>query len=496
MIDDISIEYEGNRLVKADDSVDGPYGEGLFHFVDGADEEYEYSYDENGNMTKDLNRGIEEIRYNFLNLPSKITFTEKNAYIRNMYDANGHKFKMITYASMPLVIGRAAPAKVSARAKAVLPEHVTDSLLRDNSIMERLTPIYELIGVPGMTTYNYCGNIVYRNGIPTIYREDGFTTLARMRFPEFHYYIRDHQGNIRGVTDGRGNIEQQNDYYPFGGMMASSTGGAVQPYRYTGKELVRFQGLDWLDYGARWYDPAILRWNGVDKLAEKNNSVSAYTFCHNNPVNRVDPDGKDDYFSTSGQYIKTVGTGADIYIGKTNFRDLNLMSDRNMKVAARVIGHYARQVGIKYNMNGGTGKVGLGNLHPSSAILAATLPNGDIYINRVNGKLNSEMYNLYNLKSTLRHEGEHKSDFESKKTIKNKSVRHAEIILNEIAHPDFAKGTESFQEGIIGDLTYYVNKSNRNISAFEGLVKKSNQVLYKVGYKLEIYRNHVYYERK
>ena len=242
-----------------------------------------------------LKRGIEKIRYFFLNLPSEISFTEKNAYIRNMYDANGNKFKMITYANIPLVIGRAAPAKVSARAKAVLPEHVTDSLLRDNSIMERLTPIYELAGVAGMTTYNYCGNIVYRNGIPTIYREDGFTTLARMRFPEFHYYIRDHQGNIRGVTDGRGNIEQQNDYYPFGGMMASSTGGAVQPYRYTGKELVRFQGLDWLDYGARWYDPAILHWNGVDKLAEKYTTVSPYNFCLNNPMRYIDPDGKKVY---------------------------------------------------------------------------------------------------------------------------------------------------------------------------------------------------------
>ena len=71
-------------------------------------------------MTKDLNRGIEEIRYNFLNLPSKITFTEKNAYIRNMYDANGHKFKMITYANIPLVIGRAAPAKASAKAATAL----------------------------------------------------------------------------------------------------------------------------------------------------------------------------------------------------------------------------------------------------------------------------------------------------------------------------------------------------------------------------------------
>ena len=293
MIDDVSIEYEGNRLVKADDTVDGPYGEGLFHFVDGADEEYEYSYDENGNMTKDLNRGIEEIRYNFLNLPSKITFTEKNAYIRNMYDANGHKFKMITYANIPLVIGRAAPAKASA--KAIQPGQVADSLLRNNSLGDRLIPSNELPCVAGQTTYDYCGNIVYKNGIPTIYREDGFTTLARMRFPEFHYYIRDHQGNIRGVTDGRGNIEQQNDYYPFGGMMASSTGGAVQPYRYTGKELVRFQGLDWLDYGARWYDPATLRWNGVDKLAEKYTPVSPYTFCLNNPIRYIDPDGKKVY---------------------------------------------------------------------------------------------------------------------------------------------------------------------------------------------------------
>ena len=119
-------------------------------------------------------------------------------------------------------------------------------------------------------------------------------------------HVKDHLGNVRvtkiGAGEG-GSVLRRMNYYPFGGMMASSTGGAVQPYRYTGKELVRFQGLDWLDYGARWYDPAILRWNGVDGMAEKNNSVSAYTFCHNNPVNRVDPDGKDDYFSTSGQYI-------------------------------------------------------------------------------------------------------------------------------------------------------------------------------------------------
>ncbi|MBO5584029.1 MAG: hypothetical protein J5942_06040, partial [Prevotella sp.] len=56
------------ELLLVDDAVDGPYYAEAFHFVDGADEEQEYQYDENGNMTKDLNRGIEEIKYNYLNL--------------------------------------------------------------------------------------------------------------------------------------------------------------------------------------------------------------------------------------------------------------------------------------------------------------------------------------------------------------------------------------------------------------------------------------------
>lgn len=47
-IDDLTMEYEGNRLIKADDAVDGPYYAGTFHFVDRADVEEEYSYDANG----------------------------------------------------------------------------------------------------------------------------------------------------------------------------------------------------------------------------------------------------------------------------------------------------------------------------------------------------------------------------------------------------------------------------------------------------------------
>ena len=47
-----------------------------------------------------------------------------------------------------------------------------------------------------------------------------------------------------------------------------------------------------LDYGARFYNPALARWTTLDPLAEKYYSISPYAFCNNNPVNLVDPDGR------------------------------------------------------------------------------------------------------------------------------------------------------------------------------------------------------------
>ena len=150
----------------------------------------------------------------------------------------------------------------------------------------------------------------YLRGGQAVFRFSGghiYIPLKADHQPHFFYYhLKDHLGSNRvtkvGVGEG-GSVLQRMNYYPFGGMMASSTGGAVQPYRYTGKELVRFQGLDWLDYGARWYDPAILRWNGVDGMAEKYTPVSSYAFCLNNPLSFIDPDGNNPIFSTSGQFL-------------------------------------------------------------------------------------------------------------------------------------------------------------------------------------------------
>ena len=115
----------------------------------------------------------------------------------------------------------------------------------DETFIEQPMPDDQLIEdeVPcDVTAIDYCGNFIYENGkLKRILIPSGYVTFANdnINLPEYHFYLTDHQGNVRVVANQNGEVEQMNHYYPYGGLMGESTGSDAQPYKYNGKELDR-----------------------------------------------------------------------------------------------------------------------------------------------------------------------------------------------------------------------------------------------------------------
>ncbi len=138
---------------------------------------------------------------------------------------------------------------------------------------------------------DYCGNMIYENGVlKQVLVDGGYVTVTGTPF--YFYYLKDHLGSNRVVVTPAGTAMQVNHYYPFGGLFGESTGGTSQRFKYNGKEFDRTHGVDWYDYGARHMSPDVGRFTTIDPMAEKYYSISPYAYCANNPVYYIDSDGK------------------------------------------------------------------------------------------------------------------------------------------------------------------------------------------------------------
>ncbi len=145
-----------------------------------------------------------------------------------------------------------------------------------------------------------------------------------------NYYITDHLGSVRAVTDAEGEVLDTYDYMPYGSEFTTDTDN-ITDYRFTGKEKqTAFGNSNIYDSFARFQN-TYGRFMSIDPKAESFYHISPYTYCAGDPVNLVDPDGKDIYRfdKDTGEFICEEYTNDKFdQIGKYKYEDGKYVLER------------------------------------------------------------------------------------------------------------------------------------------------------------------------
>ncbi len=162
-----------------------------------------------------------------------------------------------------------------------------------------------------------------------------------------HYYFADHLGSADVVTSATGTIENESDYYPWGGERPVVQSLADQHYKFTGKERDTESGLDY--FGARYYANPMGRWLSPDWSATPQavpyadltdpQTLNLYGYVRGNPLNRADIDGHGWW-----QDIKTAAINTFNNVG-TGFVTLVLEPDQALRGAAESFKNAAQTYG-------------------------------------------------------------------------------------------------------------------------------------------------------
>jgi RHS repeat-associated protein len=259
---------------------------------------WEYSYDENGNMNRDVNKKISLV-YNYLNLPETVDWMENKKRIEWLYSASGAKLQ---------------------------------NIIRDEN-----GEIYKIRDY--VNGFEYArSNLAETAELAQFPTSDG-RVLANGGAYEYQFYLKDHLGNVRSIFDRNSAVKQKNFYYPFGITITTHQSGEPNPYLYNGKEYFSENGLNWFHYGARFYDPAISRWHTMDPADEHS---SPFIYVANNPVYYIDKDGavKNPFtqlkFQTQDFFAYYLGTHQGQV--KAGIHTTEFISDNSAKFASTMVG--------------------------------------------------------------------------------------------------------------------------------------------------------------
>ncbi len=167
----------------------------------------------------------------------------------------------------------------------------------------------------GSFKYNRNGSNISLESVATA----GGRTYKTSGGYEARYFVTDHLGSTRLIAYPNGNVIEQNDYMPYGERHAnSSLATSGNPFLYNGKESQKSFGVNYIDSEARFQrlDGAF---NSMDPLCEKYYHISPYTYCAANPINLIDPNGKQIFISFINGTLKIHYVGKLYNDSKSNY---------------------------------------------------------------------------------------------------------------------------------------------------------------------------------
>ncbi len=104
-----------------------------------------------------------------------------------------------------------------------------------------------------------------------------------------YYYMRDHLGSVRELTDSTGAVRARYDYNAYG-YRTKLSGDLDTPFGFTGFYYHAYSGLNLALYRA--YDFGTGRWLSTDPI-EESGDVNLYRYVSNKPLSRTDLLGLD-----------------------------------------------------------------------------------------------------------------------------------------------------------------------------------------------------------
>jgi RHS repeat-associated protein len=315
LIDNLQYDYNGNQVTNINDYSYNETGyEGGGQLI---------KYDLNGNMTEMPDKGIDAIKYNFLNLSNYLHLNRsgiEDVTINTKYSADGTKLRK----ENTTVISGVAGAKTTkttvdyldgfqySKVDAPATGGGSGSEMFSAKAMQPETFSLEPVDLNLSTTKT--ADLQF---LPTA---EGFYDYIN---DQYIYQYKDHLGNVR-VSFARSSagvlqLKDNNDYYPFG-MNHLKTGnayfgtGSYVKYKFGSKELQEFGAYD---FGARMYMADIGRWTGIDAFSEVSRRWNPYNYAFDNPVRFVDPDGNMIYINDGQSKYRYDHGKLDLYDSET-----------------------------------------------------------------------------------------------------------------------------------------------------------------------------------